>query len=159
MAVRHNARNLSGKGIRPAIVAGRFNRPIVEKLVEGAVAGFLENKVQEKEIRVFWVPGVFEIPLAAKTLGASKKYDCIVCVGCVIKGETFHFEHVAWGASSGIARASLDTGVPVIFSVLLCDDPQKAWERAGGKTGNRGYEGALAALEMANLMRDLKNAD
>lgn len=145
-----------GKRIRPAIVASRYNEPIVQKLVDGAIQGFIEHQVQEKAIHVFWVPGAFEIPLTAKTLAASKKYDCIVCVGCVLKGETDHFEHVAQSTSRGILRASLDTGIPIMFSVLLGDDPRTAWERAGAKGANRGYQGALAALEMANLLKTLK---
>jgi 6,7-dimethyl-8-ribityllumazine synthase len=140
------------KFVKPAVVASRYNLPIVEKLVEGAKQGFTENGVPEDEIEIFWVPGAFEIPLMAKTLAQTKRYDCIVCVGCVLKGETFHFEHVANAVSTGIQAVSLATGVPVIFSVILSDDPQKAWERAQGKT-NRGYEGALTGLEMAKTLQ------
>lgn len=140
--------------IRPAVVASRFNLPIVEKLVDGAIRGFREQGIQQEKIRVFWVPGAFEIPLAAKKLALSKKIDCIVCVGCVIKGETFHFEHVANAASLGILQASLETGVPMIFSILLGDDPKILSERASDRC-NRGYEGALAGLEMFTQLREL----
>lgn len=138
------------KKIVPAIVAAKYNTPIVDKLVEGALHGFTERGIKKESIQVVWVPGAFEIPLAAKKLALSKKVDCIVCVGCVIKGETFHFDHVADAASHGILQASLETGVPMIFSVLLGDDPHILSERAGNRC-NRGYEGALAALDMANL--------
>lgn len=154
--VSYHKGNLSGKGVRPAIAASRYNQPIVEKLVEGAVQGFVEHGVKKAGIDVFWVPGAFELPLAARTLATSKKYHCIVCVGCVLKGETYHFGYVCQGVASGIARVSLDTGIPVMFSLLMSDDPQKAWERAGGESGNRGTEGALAALEMVNLLKEIR---
>lgn len=147
--------NPDGKGVRPAIVASRYNEPIVEKLVEGAVECFTGHGVDQKIIDVFWVPGAFEIPLAAKKLAETKKYDCIVCVGCVLKGETHHFEYVAQGAASGIVKASLTTGVPIMFSVILADDPRKAWSRAQGDA-NRGYEGALSALETVSLLRRIE---
>lgn len=150
-------KNLSGKGVRPAIVASRFHEPIVERLVEGAVQGFVQHEVNRGKIGIFWVPGAFEIPLVAKKLALTKHYHCIVCVGCVVKGETFHFDRLAHGVASGIMQAMLESGVPIIFSVVLSDDPQAAWERAGGRMGNRGFDGALAALEMANLLRSLKS--
>lgn len=140
--------------IRPAIVASRFNLPIVEKLVDGAIRGFAENGIKKDSIRIVWVPGAFEIPLAAKKIALTKKVDCIVCAGCVIKGETFHFEHVANAASQGILQASLETGVPMIFCVQLGDDPQILSERAGHKC-NRGYEGALAALEVLTALKTI----
>ena len=143
-----------GKGIRPAIIASRYNEPIVENLVEGAARCFTEHGVDSKMIDVFWVPGAFEIPLAAKKLAETKKYDCIVCVGCVLKGETHHFEYVAQSASSGIASVSLEADIPVMFSVILADDPRKAWSRAQGDA-NRGYEGALSALETVNVLRKI----
>lgn len=155
MALHHSG-ELHGKGVRPAIIAGRYNQPIVEKLVEGAIQGFQEHGVNSEDIQVFWVPGAFEIPMVAGQAARSRKFSCIVCVGCVIQGDTFHFEHIAWGVSTGIAQVSRETGIPVIFSVLLSDDSRKAWERAGGTAGNRGYEGALAALEMTDLLRKIK---
>jgi 6,7-dimethyl-8-ribityllumazine synthase len=142
--------------ISPAIIASQYNKPIVEKLVQGAVRCFLDQGVKEEKISVYWVPGAFEIPLLAKQLCQLRKYDCLVCVGCVLKGETYHFDQVALQASSGIAKVSLDTGIPISFSVLLSDNPQTAWERAGENEKNRGHEGALAALEMVNLLRSLR---
>lgn len=145
--------NLDGGRIHAAIVASRYNEPIVEKLVDGAIEGFIHCGVRGKNIKIFWVPGAFEIPLTAKKIALSRKFDCIVCVGCVIQGETHHYDHIARNVSKGIAKVSRETGVPTIFSVILTDDAQKAWERAGGKFGNRGTEGALAAVEMTNLLK------
>jgi len=155
--VRQLKSDPAGKGIRAAIVAGRWNEPIVEKLVEGAIRGLVEHQVLEKNIAVFWVPGAFEIPLMSKKLATSKKYDCLISVGCVLKGETFHFDHIAEAASKGVLQASLETGIPIAFSVILSDDPRKAWERAGDGEMNSGYRGALAALEMANLLKQMKS--
>ena len=144
-----------GTNIRAAVVASQYHKPIVEKLVEGSVRGFTQKGVKKDRIEIFWVPGAFEIPLMAKKLAESKKYDCLVCVGCVLKGETDHYEHVARSVSMGIQSASLSTGVPISFSVLLSDDPQIAYERARENENNRGYEGALAAFEMANLLKEM----
>jgi 6,7-dimethyl-8-ribityllumazine synthase len=141
-----------------AIAVARFNELITEKLLAGAIAGFIQHGVPDERITVVEVPGSFELPLVAKQLAASGRYAAVVCLGTVIRGETAHFEHVAGQAAAGIARAAYDTGVPVIFGVLTTETIEQAMNRAGVKLGNKGYEAAVGALEMADLMRMIREA-
>jgi 6,7-dimethyl-8-ribityllumazine synthase len=140
---------------RFAVVAARFNQSVVDHLVEGAKEGFKSSGVAQESIDLIWVPGSFEIPLVAKRLAASGKYLAVVCLGAVIRGDTDHYEYVAGEAARGIAQASMTTGVPVIFGILTCATEEQALDRAGGKEGNKGYDAALAAIEMANLLQQL----
>ena len=140
---------------RFALVAARFNQFVVEKLVEGARDGLKRHGVADDAVDLAWVPGSFEIPLVAHRLAGSAKYSAVICLGAVIKGETDHYDHVAGGATSGVAQASLTTGVPVIFGVLTCDTLEQAINRAGAKGGNKGFEAAVAAIEMVNLLKQL----
>lgn len=148
----------SGRGLRVGIVASRFNEAIVRRLLDGALDCLTRHDVTEQDIAVAWVPGAFEIPLVAQRLASSGEFDAVVALGTVIRGETPHFDHVASQAASGVTRAALTTGVPVTFGVLTTDDVPQAEARAGGKAGNKGFEAALAALEMANLMSSLPKA-
>jgi 6,7-dimethyl-8-ribityllumazine synthase len=141
-----------GAGRRIGVVAARFNEIVTAKLVEGALAGLARHGVADDDVDVAWVPGAFEIPLVAARLARSGRYDALVCLGAVIRGETAHFELVANEAARGIAKVSLQTGVPVIFEVLATDDLPQAESRAGGAHGNKGWEAAEAALEMAWLL-------
>jgi 6,7-dimethyl-8-ribityllumazine synthase len=140
---------------RFAVVAARFNQLIVESLVAGACDGLRRHGVAEDAIDVAWVPGSFEIPMVAQRLAASKKYAAVICLGAIIRGETGHYDHVASAATSGIAQVGLTTGVPVIFGVLTCDTVEQALNRAGLKSGNKGFEAALTAIEMVNLVAHL----
>ena len=147
---------LWGQGLRIAIVVSRFNELVTRPLLGGAQDGLARHGVEPEGVDVAWVPGSFEIPLTARKLAESGRYQAVICLGAVIRGETPHFDHVANQASSGIARVALDTGVPVIFGVITADTLEQALERAGGKMGNKGYDAAVAAIEMANLMRGLQ---
>ena len=150
---------LRGDGLRVAIVCGRFNDLITERLLAGARDGLLRHGVDEASITEAWVPGAFELPLVAKRLAASGEYDAVICLGAVIRGATGHYEHVAGQCAAGIARVALDTGLPVVFGVLTTETVEQAIERAGTKAGNKGYESAETALEMVDLLRQLpKNA-
>jgi 6,7-dimethyl-8-ribityllumazine synthase len=140
---------------RFALVAARFNHFIVERLVDGALDGLKRHGVADEAIDVAWVPGSLEIPLVAQRLAASRKYAAVICLGAVIRGETGHYDHVASGAAGGVAQAALTTGVPVLFGILTCDTVEQAVNRAGAKSGNKGFEAALAAIEMVNLLRQL----
>ena len=140
---------------RFALVAARFNHFIVERLVAGAEDGLKRHGVADKAIDLVWVPGSFEIPLVAQRLAASKKYAAVICLGAVIRGETGHYDHVAGGVTSGVAGVALETGVPVIFGVLTTDTLEQAINRAGAKAGNKGFEAAVSAIEMVNLLRQL----
>jgi len=140
---------------RFVLVAARFNCLVVEKLVDGARDAFRRHGVSDDAIDLAWVPGSFEISLVAQRLAASGKYAAVICLGAVIKGETDHYDYVARGASLGVAQAALATGVPVIFGILTCDNLEQALNRAGGKAGNKGFDAALAAIEMVNLLRQL----
>jgi 6,7-dimethyl-8-ribityllumazine synthase len=146
---------LRGDGLRVAIVASRFNDVITERLLSGARDGLLRHGVDEGSITVAWAPGAFELPLVAQRLAASGEYDAVICVGAVIRGATGHYEHVAGQCAAGIQRAQLDTGVPVVFGVLTTETVDQAIERAGTKAGNKGYESAETAIEMADLLRQL----
>jgi 6,7-dimethyl-8-ribityllumazine synthase len=140
---------------RFGLVAARFNSAIVENLVGGALDALKRHGVADDAIDVVRVPGSFEIPLVAQRLAASKKYAAVICLGAVIRGDTDHYDYVAGQVTSGVARAALDTGVPVIFGVLTCDTLEQAMNRAGAKAGNKGFDAALTAIEMVNLLRQL----
>lgn len=140
---------------RFVLVAARFNHFVVEHLVAGALDGLKRHGVAEDAIDVVWVPGSFEIPLVAQRLAKSGKYTAVICLGAVIKGDTDHYDYVAGGAANGVAQAALATGVPVIFGILTCDTLEQAINRAGAKGGNKGFEAALTAIEMVNLLRQL----
>ena len=146
---------LVSKGKKFAIIVSRFNAFISEKLLEGALDGLKRHGVKDNEIAIAWVPGAHEIPLVAKKMAASKKYDAVIALGAVIRGSTAHFDYVAGNSARGVAQASMDTGVPVIFGVLTTDTIEQAIERAGAKSGNKGFDAAVAAIEMANLMEQL----
>ncbi len=140
---------------RFALVAARFNQFIVDQLVAGALDGLKRHGVADDAIDLVWVPGSLEIPPLAQRLAASQKYAAVITLGAVIRGETGHYDHVASGAASGVAQAALTTGVPVIFGILTCDTVEQAINRAGGKSGNKGFDAALAAIEMVNLLGKL----
>ncbi len=140
---------------RFVLVAARFNRFVVEPLVDGALDGLKRHGVADDAIDVVWVPGSFEIPLVAQRLAGSRRYAAVICLGAVIRGDTGHYDHVAAGAAHGVAQAALATGVPVIFGILTCDTVEQAINRAGAKAGNKGFEAAVTAVEMVNLLRQL----
>ncbi len=146
---------LLGKGLKFGVVVSRFNEFITKKLLEGAQDALLRHGVSEGDIDVAWVPGAFEIPLVAKKLADTKRYDAVICLGAVIRGATPHFEYIASEVAKGIARVSLDTGLPVSFGVVTADTLEQAIERAGTKAGNRGFDAAVDAIEMANLLRSV----
>ena len=140
---------------RFALVAARFNSLVVEPLVAGALDGLKRHGVADDTIDLVRVPGSYEIPLVAQRLAASKQYSAVICLGAVIRGDTDHYDYVAGEAASGVARAALATGVPVIFGILTCDTLEQALNRAGAKAGNKGFDAALTAIEMVNLLRQL----
>ena len=174
--------SLDGDGLSIGIVVARFNKSITSRLLDGAKVALAEHGVLERDVTVAWVPGSFEIPGVAKKMAGSRRYDAVVCLGAVIRGETDHYRHIAGEAAKGIANAGLDSGVPVIFGVLTTDTVQQAIDRAGGEKGefvdvpreagkahtdvktapdthgNNGYNAAVAAIEMANLIRELDSA-
>jgi len=143
---------LVAKGLKVGIIVGRFNEFIGGKLLTGALDGLKRHGVQEEEIEIAWVPGAFEMPLVAKKMAKSQKYDAVICLGAVIRGSTPHFDYVSSEVTKGIASVSLDSEVPVIFGVLTTDTIEQAIERAGTKAGNKGYDAAVTAIEMANLL-------
>lgn len=145
--------NLIGQGLKFGIIAGRFNEFISGKLVSGAIDALKRHGVEERDIEMAWVPGAFEIPLVAKKMAKTQKYNGVICLGAVIKGATPHFEYVSSEVSKGIASVSLEIEVPVIFGVLTTDTIEQAIERAGTKAGNKGYDAAVTAIEMANLLK------
>lgn len=145
--------SLLGKGLKFGIVAARFNEFITQKLIGGAQDALLRHGVNEGDIEIAWVPGSFEIPLIALKMAQSKRYDAIICLGAVIRGATPHFEYISAEVAKGIAKVGLDTGVPVIFGVITADTLEQAIERAGTKQGNKGFDAATAAIEMANLAK------
>jgi 6,7-dimethyl-8-ribityllumazine synthase len=145
--------HLVGSGLKVGIVAGRFNDFISDRLVSGAQDAFKRHGVSEEDVDIAWVPGAFEIPLIAKKMADSGNYDAIITLGAVIRGSTPHFDYVCNEAAKGVAQASMTTGVPVIFGVLTVDSIEQAIERAGTKAGNKGWEAAVSAIEMANLTR------
>ena len=147
--------NVIGQGMKIGIVAARFNEFIVSKLLSGAVDGLVRHGVEEDNITAAWVPGAFEIPLMAEKMAQSGKYDAIICVGAVIRGSTSHYDHVCNEVSKGIAQVGLKSGIPVLFGVVTTENIEQAIERAGTKAGNKGYDCALSAIEMVNLMRQM----
>ncbi len=146
----------NGQNLKIAIVASRFNELITNKLIEGAKDCLQRHDVDSKQMTLAWVPGAFEIPFAAQELALSKKFDAIICLGAVIRGSTPHFDYVAGEATKGIATISLNTRIPIIFGILTTESIEQAIERAGTKMGNKGWEAALSALEMASLQRVLR---
>jgi 6,7-dimethyl-8-ribityllumazine synthase len=148
--------NLDAKGLTFGIVVSRFNSFICERLLEGAVDALVRHGASEADITVARIPGAFEIPLAAKTMAASQKFDAVICLGAVIRGSTPHFEYVSSEVSKGVASVSLDSGIPVAFGVLTTDTIEQAVERAGTKAGNKGFEAAVTAIETVNVIKALK---
>ncbi len=144
---------LDGKDLKISIVISRFNNFITEKLLDGAIDCLTRHDVKTDDIEVYWVPGSYEIPSMAKKVSLMKKSDAIICLGCVIRGETPHFDYIAAEVSKGVAQVSLEAGIPVIFGVLTTDTIEQAIERAGTKVGNKGFDAALSAIEMANLFK------
>ncbi len=147
---------LVADGVKIGIVAGRFNEFITSKLISGALDGLKRHNVDEDSIEIAWVPGAFEIPLVASEMARSKKYDAIICLGAVIRGNTSHYDYVCNEVSKGIAHVSLETGIPVMFGVVTTENIEQAIERAGTKSGNKGYDVAVGAIEMINLVREIK---
>jgi 6,7-dimethyl-8-ribityllumazine synthase len=145
----------SAKGLRIAVVAARFNHFVVDKLLAGAVETLNQAGISAQDLDIVRVPGAFELPLTARKLAQSRNYDAVITLGAVIRGGTPHFEYVCSECSRGVSEAARDTGVPVIFGVLTCDDMEQATDRSGGKHGNKGADSALAAIEMADLLRKL----
>lgn len=143
------------EGMKVGIIASRFNEFIVSKLLSGAVDGLVRHGVEEENITAAWVPGAYEIPAVAQKMAASGKYDAVICVGTVIRGATSHYDYVCNEVSKGIAQVGLQTGVPVLFGILTTENIEQAIERAGTKAGNKGYDCALSAIEMVNLMEAL----
>ena len=146
---------LIAKGMRVGIVAARFNEFITSKLLSGALDGLLRHDIDGDDIHVAWVPGAFEIPLAASKMAKSGKYDAVICLGAVIRGSTSHYDYVCNEVSKGVAAVGLETGVPVLFGVLTTENIEQAIERAGTKAGNKGYDCALSAIEMVDLLREI----
>ena len=146
---------LSGEGLRFAIVVSRFNEFIGSKLLSGALDCLTRHGADSANVDVAWVPGAFEIPLIAQRLAGTKRYDAVICLGAVIRGSTPHFDYVSGEVAKGVAKVQLDTGVPVIFGVLTTDTIEQAVERAGTKAGNKGWDAAVSALEMAHLLKSL----
>ncbi|MDA8044406.1 MAG: 6,7-dimethyl-8-ribityllumazine synthase [Actinomycetota bacterium] len=144
--------NLSGAGLRVAIVASRFNDTITQRLVEGATDGLRRHGVETDSVDLAWAPGAFELPLVAARLARSGHYDAVITLGAVIRGATGHYDFVAGQCAAGVQRASLDTDVPIVFGVLTTDTIEQAVERSGTKAGNKGFEAAVTAIEMANLL-------
>jgi 6,7-dimethyl-8-ribityllumazine synthase len=147
--------HLIGSGIKVAIVVARFNEFITGKLLTGAEDGLKRHGVEEENVTVAWVPGAFELPLVAKKLAETGKYDAVITLGTVIRGATTHYDYVCNEAAKGVSKATLSTGVPVVFGVLTTETIEQAIERAGTKAGNKGYEAAVTAIEMANLLKSL----
>ena len=147
--------DLSAKGLKFGIVASRLNDFITARLLDGAVDALVRHGASEADIEVVRVPGAYEIPLVAREMARSKKYGAVICLGAVIRGATPHFEYVSAEVSKGVAAVSLETGLPVVFGVLTTDSIEQAVERAGTKSGNKGWDAALSAIEMANLMKQL----
>jgi 6,7-dimethyl-8-ribityllumazine synthase len=145
--------NLIAKGLKFGIIVGRFNEFIGGKLLSGAIDALKRHGVEEEDMEIAWVPGAFEIPLVSKKMAKSGDYDAVICLGAVIRGATPHFDYVSGEVTKGIASVSLETEVPVIFGVLTTDSIEQAIERAGTKAGNKGYDAAVTAIEMANLLK------
>jgi len=148
--------DLLAKGKSFGLVASRFNDFMTKELVNGCVDTLIRHGADDKEITVAWVPGAFELPLAAQKMARSKSYDAVICLGTVIRGATPHFDFIASEAAKGVAKVSLDSGVPVVFGIITADSIEQAVERAGSKDGNKGRDAAVSAIEMANLLGQLK---
>lgn len=146
---------LLGQGLKFGVVASRFNEFITTKLLEGAQDALLRHGVSEDDIDIAWVPGAFEIPLVAKKLAETKRYDAVICLGAVIRGATPHFEYIAAEVTKGIALTALETGLPVSYGIITTDTLEQAIERAGTKAGNKGFDAAVTAIEMANLLKNI----
>lgn len=147
--------SLDGKGSRIAIVVSRFNSFIGDRLLAGALDALQRHGVQEEDISIVWVPGCFEIPLTAKKLARSGEYQAVLCLGALLRGETPHFDYISATVTKGIAAAGLETGVPVIYGVLTCNTVEQAIDRAGLKSGNKGFEAAMAAIEIVQVLKQL----
>jgi len=147
--------SLLGKGLKFGLIVSRFNEFFTGKLLEGAQDALLRHGVSEADIEVAWTPGSFEIPLVAQKMARSKKYDAIICLAAVIRGGTPHWEYIASEATKGIARVSLETGVPVVNSIITTETLEQAVERSGAKAGNKGFDAAVSAIEMANLLKSM----
>ncbi|MCD6299764.1 MAG: 6,7-dimethyl-8-ribityllumazine synthase [Dehalococcoidales bacterium] len=152
---KHFEGELLGKGLKFGLVISRFNEFLTKKLLEGAQDALLRHGVNEGDIEVAWVPGAFEIPLLAKKMAQTNRYNAVICLGAVVRGETPHSEYIAAEVSKGIAKVSLETGLPVIYGVITADTLEQAIERSGTKEGNEGFKAAMNAIEMANLVRSL----
>jgi 6,7-dimethyl-8-ribityllumazine synthase len=148
--------NLIAKGKKFGIIASRFNDFITKELVSGCLDTLTRHGVNNEDLSITWVPGAFEAPLLAQRLAKSKSYDALICLGTVIRGSTPHFEYIASEVAKGIAKVSLDSGLPVIFGIITADTIEQAIERAGTKEGNKGRDAALSAIEMANLLAQIK---
>jgi 6,7-dimethyl-8-ribityllumazine synthase len=148
--------NLNAEGLKFCIIAARFNDFITSRLLDGALDGLVRNGAKDNDVTVVRVPGAFEIPVAAKVAAQAGKYDAVICLGAVIRGATPHFDYVSAEVSKGVAAVGMDAGMPVIFGVLTTDSIEQAIERAGAKSGNKGFDAAVAAIEMVNLFKALK---
>ena len=146
---------LLGKGLKFSLVVSRFNEFITKKLIEGAQDALLRHCVNEADIETAWVPGAFEIPLVAQKLAQTKRYDAVICLSAIIRGGTPHFDYIAAEVTKGIAKTTLDTGLPITYGVITADTLEQAIERAGAKEGNRGFQAAVNAIEMVNLVKDI----
>lgn len=146
---------ISAEGLKFALVVSRFNDFISERLLQGALDALFRHGAKDADLRVIRVPGCFEIPMVTRKLALTKKYDAVICLGAVIRGATPHFEYVSAEVSKGVANVCLETGTPIIFGVVICDTLEQAIERAGTKMGNKGWNAAIAAMEMANLLKQL----
>ena len=144
------------EGMKVGIVVARFNKFITSKLLSGAIDGLVRHDVKEDDVDVAWVPGAFEIPLVASKMAKSRKYDAVICLGAVIRGSTSHYDYVCNEVSKGIAAVSMENDIPVMFGVITTENIEQAIERSGSKAGNKGYECALGAIEMVNLIRKIK---
>ena len=152
---KHFEGMLLGKGLKFGLVISRFNEFITKRLLDGAQDALLRHGVNQNDIEVAWVPGSFEIPLVAKKLAQTERFDAVICLGAVIRGGTPHFEYIAAEVTKGVAKVGLDTGLPVIYGVITADTLEQAIERAGTKEGNEGFKAAVKAIEMANLLKNI----
>lgn len=147
--------HLIGQGLRFGLVVGRFNEFITNKLLSGAMDALKRHGIEDKDMEIAWVPGAFEIPLVAGRMAALKRFDAVICLGAVIRGATPHFDYVSAEVAKGVAKVGLDSGVPTIFGIITADTIEQAIERAGTKAGNKGWDAAITAIEMANLFKSM----